>query len=232
MNYLVNEELQAILDNHADEIYQKIKKVNLSTQKHGAWTFDWLPGYYVKYGLARIKGMEKMKRCIKEHDLNLLTVPDKKIYHIKGRPLELSDRNYAVIVKKVEATKDPQPLTLEQVKQLSTIIHQTRYISMTSSNFIRGTDGLLHLIDTESTFSSHSILRGFLRMITTRPNLNTQYTEEALTYIFNEIHHILQKRSHPHETLKKIIQALKRQKKPYSWDYIGYVDTLFSDMLP
>ncbi len=55
------------------------------------------------------------------------------------------DTNYAVIIKAVDRTPNPEPLTLEQVKQLCTIIHETKYISMTSSNFIRGTDGLLHL---------------------------------------------------------------------------------------
>ncbi len=137
--------LQEILDDHADEIYKCLKKIHHGSKNHGVWKFKWLPGHYVKYGLARIRGMEKMKKCIKEHDLDLLTVPDKKIYHIKGRPQELSNDNYAVIIKGVDRTPDPEPLTLEQVKQLCTIIHETKYISMTSSNFIRGTDGLLHL---------------------------------------------------------------------------------------
>ncbi len=230
--YSVDSELQALLDDHVDEIARRLKKVHKGQQKHGVWKFDWLPGYYVKYGLARIRGMEKMKKCIETHDLHLLTVPDKKIYHLKGRPTELSGDNYAVIIRKVERISDPEPLTLEQVQQLCTIIRETKYISMTSSNFIRGTDGLLHLIDTEATFSKN-LLVGFVRMITTRPNLNTQYTKEALMYVFEEIKECLKKASNgkKNETLKKIAAALKRQKKPYAWDYREYVKDLFAKEL-
>ncbi len=88
---------------------------------------------------------------------------------------------------------------------------------------------LLHLIDTEATFSS-SILRGFLRMITSRPNINTQYNEEALKHVFGEIKERL-KKAPPHkrseEALRNISSALKRQKKPYSWDYREYFNELF-----
>ncbi len=100
---------------------------------------------------------------------------------------------------------------------------------MTSTNFIRGTDNLLHLIDTEATFSKSTILKGFLRMITTGPNLNTQYTEEALKHVFWEIREELKKVSQGKrsETIASISSALKRQKKPYSWDYKGYFHELF-----
>ncbi len=226
--YSVDPELQEILDDHVDEIYKRLKKIHHGTKNHGVWKFKWLPGYYIKYGLARIRGMEKMKRCIEEYDLDLLTVPDKRVYHLKGRPKELSNDNYAVIIKAVDRTPDPEPLTLEQVKQLCTIIHKTKYISMTSSNFIRGTDGLLHLIDTEATFSN-GILRGFVRMITSRPNINKQYTKEALKYVFGEIKQRLDRcpKGKQKETLKKIYSALKRQKKPHSWNYIKYFNELF-----
>ena len=77
--YSVEPELQDILDDHTDELYKRLKKTHHGMKKHGVWKFDWLPGeYYVKYGLARIRGMEKMNKCIEEHDLNLLTTPDKK----------------------------------------------------------------------------------------------------------------------------------------------------------
>ncbi len=228
-SYMVDQELEEILDDHVDELYKRLKKIHNGSRNHGVWKFEWLPGYYIKYGLERIIGMEKMKRCIKHHNLNLLTVPDKKIYHLKGNSKAISNKNYAVIIKAVDHSTDPKPLTLEQVKQLCTIIHETKYISMTSTNFIRGTDGLLHLIDTEATFSSGAILRGFLRMITTRPDLNKQYTKEALKHIFHEIkarldHHSQWKQA---EVLEKINAALRRQERPYSWDYRGYANELF-----
>ncbi len=229
VDYMVDQELEEILDDYVDEIYEKLKKIHHGSRNHGVWKFEWLPGYYIKYGLARIKGMEKMKKCLEQHNLNLLTVPDKKIYHLKDKPEDLSDLNYTVIIKAVDRSPNPAPLTLKQVKQLCTIIHETKYISMTSTNFIRGTDDLLHLIDTEATFSSEEILRGFLRMITTRPNLNKQYTKEALKHIFHEIKACLDRRSQweQAEVLEKINAALRRQERPYSWDYRGYFNELF-----
>ena len=66
-------------------------------------------------------------------------------------------------------------------------------------------------------------------MITSRSNVNTQYTEEALKHVFGEIKKRLNKApSHKRsEALRNISNALKRQKKPYSWDYREYFNELF-----
>ena len=165
----------------------KDKKIDTTTQWHGVWQFDWLPGYYIKYGLDRIRGVERIRQCIETHNLDLLTTPDKRVYHIKGRPTELSDLNYAIIIQAVEETKAPQPLSLEHVKQLCTLIKKADYIDMTSTNYIKMPNGKLCLIDTEGIFNASKRIKGFLRMIGTGHDLNTNYTEEALKHLFFEI---------------------------------------------
>jgi hypothetical protein len=232
-SYSVDPEIAAILDLHSEEISKKLQKIYASRwQKHGVWQFDWLPGYYVKYGLSRIDGMERMKKCIKDYNLDLLTVPDKKIYHLKGRPHELSDLNYAVIIKAVDASPNHKPLTLKQVKQLCTIIHKTDYISMTSTNYIRTTDGKLSLIDTEATYDRKKLLKGFLRMVGTDHNLNRDYEKESLKHVFSEIKKYLAK--HPKEAdsaMTQLLEFLKEQKKPHSWDYTSFFKSYFKHYL-
>ncbi len=207
--YSVEPEIAAILDRHSDQVFKCIKSIHKTRlQKHGVWQFDWLPGYYVKYGLARIDGMERMNKCIERNDLDLLWVPEKKIYHIKGRPRNLSSLNYAVIIEAVPTDPKPAPLSLEHVNQLCSIIHNTDYISMTPTNFIPTIDDRIALIDTEATFNRSLLLKGFTRMLGDGDNLRKRYTQKGLDHIMGEIKKQLRK--HP-----QLEDVLKRQLKPY-----------------
>lgn len=228
--YAVDPEIRAILDAHSKEIFRKIKKIYSTIQWHGVWQFDWLPGYYIKYGLDRIKGVERIRRCIREHNLDLLTTPDKRVYNIKGRPSTYSDLNYAVVIKAVEETDNPQPLRLEQVKQLCTIIHKADYVDMTSTNYIQMADGRISLIDTEGIFNASKRIKGFLRMIGTGHNPNKHYTEEALKHIFWEIKVELKK--HP-ENISFALEYLKNElalHPPRTWDYTSYANSYFKEL--
>ena len=187
--YSVDKSIQALLDAHVDEIKQALKKANYDGKStHFVWTFDWLPGYFVKANIARIYGMEKMNRAIKKLNLDLISVPEKKLYHIKGQPDTLTNRNYLVIIKKVETGVGYEvPLSLRQVKQLCALIRETSYVSMTRTNYIRLSNEKLCIIDTESTYDPHALLKGFMRLIRGYHDLNTGFTEEALKYLFKEI---------------------------------------------
>ncbi len=227
--YAVDPEIKAILDEHRKIIDKKVKKIHGKKLSHalGVWQFDWLPGYYIKYGAERIKGMHRIKKCIKNYNLDLVSVPDKRLYHIPGRPEEFNDRNYVIVVKAVE--KEPQPLTVEQVKQLCTIIKKTGYMDMTDTNYRRAPDGKLYIIDTEG-FNKSRIIKGFLRMIGTKHDLNTDYTPEALKYLFAEIKSHLNDNPHlVRFTLNRLDEFLGWQEKPYAWDYIGYAHKHLSE---
>ncbi len=229
--YAVDSDIEAILDAHSHEIYKKIKKIDSTIQWHGVWQFDWLPGYYIKYGLERIKGVERIRRCIETYDLDCLTTPDKRVYHIKGRPYTQDNLNYAVVVKAIEPAGKQRPLTLEQVEQLCTIIHKADYVDMTSTNYIQMADGKLCLIDTEGIFNASKRIKGFLRMIGTRHDLNKNYTKDALKHIFWEIKEELRK--HPENisfALPYLREQLEAQPQPHAWNYLSYAHEYFDDL--
>lgn len=230
-NYAVDTELEAILDEHSSELYKLIKNTYDQQQRHGhgVWIFDWLPDHYVKYDLARLDGLLHIKECIKKYHLDLLSVPKKRLYHIKKRPRTLSNQNYAIVIPTVKEIEDPQPLTLEQVQQLCVLVHKTYYVDAKRNNYIQVADGTLCLIDTEGTFDRSKLLRGFTRMIVGSGDLNTAYTEEALKYLFEELD--VQLKLHPRqaqEKLRLIKRRLTHEQKPIAWDFISYFDRTFS----
>ena len=141
--YAVDHDVASILDKHSNELYKKLMSISKNGGQHGVWQFSWLPGYYVKYGLSRIWGMEIMQQVIDEHTLDLLWLPDKRIYHLNGRPTQVNNTNYCVVVKKVKADPHSKPVTQEQIKQMSTIIRKTKYISYTHDNYLLLKDGTI-----------------------------------------------------------------------------------------
>ncbi len=229
--YAVDPALAEFLDRHSDEIYYKLKETHDGRRKWGVWTFRWLPGYYVKYGLARIAGREKILDCIQRHNLDKVTVPDKFVYHVKGRPTKLSDLNYAVIIEKVPAAKHPPPITREEMEQLCTVMEDTGYISMTGKipskgpNYIRTLDGKFSIIDTESRFDHHRPIKGFLRIIRTH-TLNKELSDEATQLVFEKFEKLmLQHPSMIKETLRELKSYLERQ--PHSRKYQAFAQWFF-----
>lgn len=224
--YRVDHHIQAAIDAHVDDLKAALAKAHYGGKgTHFVWTFDWLPGYFVKANLARIHGMEKMKKAIARHKLDLLSVPDKRIYHIKGQPEELNNKNYVVVIKKVETEVANVPMTLRQVQQLCTLIRATSYVSMTRTNYIRLSNEKLCIIDTESTFDSHRILKGFMRLVRGYHDLNTDFTEDALKYLFSEIFYEIahKPKSELGYDLHELRDYIKHYKDP-RWDFIQYFE--------
>ena len=153
-------------------------------KKHGVWTFEWLPGYYVKYNIDRVRKRNILARSIEKHKLHHMHAPDKRLYHIKGRPHKLTSLNYVVIIEAVSPrkSKDKQPLDLSVVKQLIQVIEDTGHISTFGANYIIGEGGRISFIDTDGTFSKERSIIGLIRLLA-RDDLETYYTKEALSYI-------------------------------------------------
>ncbi len=186
--YALPTQIASILDEHTAELIQKIDgMVSRGEEKHGVWTFRWLPGYYVKYNLDRLKGRAKMERCIKKYHLDLITLSDKYLYHVPGQPEELKNAHYLVIVKKIRKNPKAQPLSEEHVRQLCTIIEKTGYISMSRSNYIQTLDNKVALIDTESTFDSAATTKGLIRLIAWDHNGLKDYDKKGFEYILRTI---------------------------------------------
>ena len=79
--------IQEALDEHCDKLVMLVKKAhNRRRPRHGVWQFDWLPGYYVKYGIRRFETAQMLAQSIQENGLDLIQVPEKRLFHIKGRP--------------------------------------------------------------------------------------------------------------------------------------------------
>ena len=145
-----------------------------------------------------------MNRAIKKHNLNLLTMPDKRIYHVKGRPDRLNNQNYVVVIKAVEEAKHPKPLNLKQVQQLSTLIKETAYVSLTSTNYIRMDNDKIALIDTESTFDPAKISKGLFRFIQ-GGNIDVEYTDEAVEFIIADLIEYIGSRSRIHISNSRMV---------------------------
>lgn len=219
--YEVNEPLKKVLDEHAGAIAHKLKEVrSWKLKKHGVWRFSWLPDYYVKFNLARIHGMEKMKSCIAAKNLDLLKLPDKRIYHVKGTPRTLNNYSYAVVIEKVKA-QNRRPLNLKQIQQMCKLIKETGYISMTSTNYIRTEGDTITLIDTEGTFNRNELTMGFMRLLGGGHNLNEDFTPEALKYIIEELVNITP-RSKCITVYNEAKKVFARQKAAARWDYRNY----------
>lgn len=184
-NHLVDAKLAGVLDKHAAELSQLVRKVHATPmKKHGVWTFDWLPGYYVKYNIDRVRKRNILARSIEKHKLHHMHAPEKRLYHIKGRPHQLNSLNYVVVIKAVAGRKpqDRQPLDLSVVQQFVQLIEDTGHISTYKANYIIGEDGNISFIDTDGTFNKERSFVGLIRLLA-RDNLETYYTAEALSYI-------------------------------------------------
>lgn len=224
--YSVDPEVKKNMDAHAKELIREVSKLEKRGIKtHRTWTFKWLPGYFVKLNLVRIHGMERMQECIKKHNLDLLGVPDKRIYHIKGRPEVLNSKNYLVVVKEVPKDPHAQPMTLRHVQQLITLMYETEYISLSAANYIRTYNHKIVIIDTETNFDRKKILSGgYTRLISGRHNIDKDYTREALEYILTDAAHLLAKYRGParaaiHKEIKKYLT-----KPEPSWNYLGFFE--------
>ncbi len=221
--YSVDKDLQEILDDHCEDIAYEMKHfLKAGRCKHGVWTFSWLPGYFVKYNLDRIYGMERMQRCIEKYNLDLIALPDKRIYHLKGRPATLNNKNYVVIIPKVVKEKRAEPLSLRLVQQMCTLMHQTGYVSMTKTNYIRGKNGIITMIDTESTFDHTNPFLGFRRLLSAGHQVD-DYTKKAIKYVLREIASLIRSK-HSGKAYKEIIGYIKESKKSRTWNLINYFD--------
>lgn len=227
--YLVDPAMQAMLDKHSNEIFEKISQTDLRSQANGVWKFSWLPGYFVKYGLKRIKGMETIKQCIINNGLYLLDVPDKRVYHIKGQPWNASNLHYAVIVKEIENADEKKPLTLEHVRQLSVLIEKTHYVDLHTSNYVVTDSGKIFLIDTEGIFDVALHIEGYLKLFSSNYYLNSSFTPSALKFLFHQFKLRFKKELPKAEFyISKINKIFAKQKEPCSWDFKGYCCALLS----
>lgn len=151
---LLSSDIQKALDSHASEIKEFLDKcIDKPNARMGGNVCkkEWLPGYYIKYGIQRVSNAEKLKAVIKKHNLDLLTVAEKYQYHIPGNSDQLSDENYLTVVKEVSGHKGQgKNLSVKQVAQLCQVALHAKHYDLHPANYISQKDGTLMIIDTDS----------------------------------------------------------------------------------
>ncbi len=215
--HLVHASLRAVLDDHSETLATLVQAIDATPhQKHGVWKFEWLPGYYVKYNVDRLFMRERLAHCIESYNLNLLHTPKKYLYHIKGRPAELSNLNYVVIIKEVTADPlgDSYPMGLEQIQQFIVLIEKTGHCSTFAHNYLRLGDGRISFIDTDGTFNTQNPIRGIIDLL--NRDLEFYYTPEALSCIIDRIaRHLVQLSGQELQRAEKRITMMVSEQKPH-----------------
>jgi len=162
--------------------------MRLVVKRGGVWKFKWLPGYYVKYNIDRLKKRQLLDSCIQEKNLYLLHTPAKYLYHINGRPHKFTSQNYAIIIKEVEDDEEEydKPIDEEQVKQMVHAVEETGHISTFKNNYLRLKNRRISFIDTDGTFNKERSIVGIARLLD-GGDLPTHFTPEALYYLIDHL---------------------------------------------
>lgn len=189
--HALDKKLTAILDENKEHLASLIAPCNEKkcTIRHAVWNLPYLPGYLLKWGTSRIRGVEIMRSCIEEHKLTHITVPDKYFYHIPGRPLDLTSRNYVIVVPKLIEKKKHTPFTLDEIKQLCTLVKVTGYCDIQKPNIFRLENNKLAMIDTDAWAFNKKPYIGIMRFIHSygEYTVSKDFTPEAVEYILYQL---------------------------------------------
>jgi hypothetical protein len=222
--HLVDTKIRKLLDEHSDLLCSLVDTVHQTPyQKHGVWKFDWLPGYYIKYNIKRLFMRERIASCIAKNNLDLLYIPRKYLYHIKGRPEALHSLNYLIVVEDVPSVTHTKPLGIEYAQQFVKLIKETGHCSTYACNYLELKDGRLALIDTDGTFNKKNSIRGIIDLL--RRNLSSYYTEEARSYLIECL-----ARSMARLTKEDYLVALKRITSTFAEQDTELASHLFSTL--
>ena len=234
--YSAPQEIVDVLSEHTDFFLNVIHKCSVGNYRKDfrplVWQFDSLPGYYVKWGVGRIRGMEKIQECIDTFDLSCLGMAKKYIYHIPGRGEELCDENYWVISEEQKAADIPLVINLEVAKQVFTLIKETGFYDFQPRNIVRTSDNKLTIIDSEIRFDHDwGMCLGLRKLITSLSfNLNDNFTEDALKYIIRKLIRCYPpSRSYYSSKYYQILKYLELQPTPHSWDYVAFFKEIFPE---
>lgn len=142
------------LDSHTSELQKMLDNFNADPDATGGKNVaqpSWLDGWLIKYGVDRVANRDRLARFITQNRLDKISVTEKYLYHVPGKPHIVSNENYLVIAKKVTGKSGTgQSLNLKQTKQLWKIAVEAGHYDLHPGNFISTSDGKLVIIDTDS----------------------------------------------------------------------------------
>ena len=144
-------DIREILDEHVDDMKAYLLRCHQGArQGTNVKSFDWLPNFHVKYEVIRVANAERLKNIVAVHNLDLIVVPDKYLYHINGQPLEVVNGNYVVIVKSLQGRDGFNAgINVQQARQLYKVCKYAPYYDMITHNYLILADNRVAIIDTD-----------------------------------------------------------------------------------
>lgn len=113
--------------------------------------------------LRRVEIADRITKTIKKHNLSKVMVPKKYLYHIPNTKNDLNDRNYIVVVEKLdlidaqENQKAMKNLTYQQREEILLVIEKVGLFDTRSNNIVFTKQGVIAFVDTEPRWDFNKI---------------------------------------------------------------------------
>lgn len=152
------------------------------TWKGSAAEFPWLPSYMIKLDPEeRIAGGKVLKDGAQQANLDLIRIPEQILCPIPEELQSLTHLKALCLSEKIEGVQNKK-LTLEQTRQLCTIVKTKGVNDLKGKNLVHCPDGKIAIIDTECFGSVFYGLHSLYE--------NNQFEPDAQKLIDREIAHI------------------------------------------
>ncbi len=146
-------EVKHRLDNHTQELGNMLLKFNDNAECRMGWSVEsvpWLPGWFIKYGIERVANRRRLQEVIEKNNIDLISVVEKYLYHVAGRPDSLSSENYLVLAKKASGKMGKgQSLGRNQVEQLWQLAIEAKHYDLHPGNYLTTEEGKVVIFDTD-----------------------------------------------------------------------------------
>lgn len=235
-NFVTDENVITLLDTHINEVKDAFKSnIEGCIKKGKVYEFSWLPGYIIKKrAISRIRGTIKIRNTIEKYNLDLLVIPDKRLYHIPGQRKKLSNDNYLLVCPKYHDKEEQKPFTLDQVEQILTFLLGSGYGDFKPDNYFRLEDNKLVIIDTEwQVFNPNKKFKNIARLIfDTDLSL---YTESAFILIMQSLSKYIPKNKYedasnryPYKRIYDLLKyKLEEESHQFTWDSLAFFNEHF-----
>ncbi len=238
--HTVPSEIKAVLDQHTEELNEIMvacRKRKHCPARRAVKEFPWLPGYFVKYGVGRVRGADLLQSIIEKHGFSNVMVPKKYLYHIKGRPAILGSSNYLIIAEKVYVD-DHHQISEDMVKEFLVLISEAQMKDHHSNNVLVTADGKMAMIDTgkesfypywlwrkKTQYSDIDLLNSMALLIDKHGKFlkKGMVSEEAYQYVVRALAEFIKKQTDKtlfKEKVQEHLQYVKKLKN-WPWDYLG-----------
>jgi len=150
--------------------------------------YSFLPEYYIKSGINRILGADRINQCIERCNLAYCAVARKYLYHVPGKPQNFDNKNYFVLAKTVHEDEDTA-FTLPMVRDILTVFKETGFNDIFDNNNIIKSYNTAFFVDTDLNGFNALLISNMYPRILQEFVDNYTMTPEGRDYIEREISH-------------------------------------------